>query len=175
MTSWTPRRPDRPAARRPVAGRRARDLALVGAALAASALAVTALGACRAAGAPGRVPTTAPDSSAASRTATSEEWRGRSVARPEELMVGRFPGVQVLSMPGQGIAVRIRGASSLRGSNDPLYVIDGMPHTPGPDGLLSINPNDIAKIQVLKDAAQLAEYGSRGANGVVVITTKRGP
>lgn len=158
-----------PRARHSTAPHRAGRRALAGAALAVTA--VTAVGACRA----GQARGAAPDPAAASRTATSEEWRGRSVARAEELMVGRFPGVQVMSAPGQGISVRIRGASSLRGGTEPLYVIDGMPYTPGPDGLLSINPSDIAKIQVLKDAAQLAEYGSRGGNGVVVITTKRGP
>lgn len=107
------------------------------------------------------------------QVATSRDWENQSTGRVEELFVGRFPGVQVYQAAG-GIQVRIRGATSLRGSNDPLYIIDGFPFTPGTDGLIAINPSDIAKIEVLKDAGQTAEYGSRGANGVVRITTKRG-
>ena len=109
----------------------------------------------------------------AGQVATSRDWENRSTGRVEELFVGRFPGVQVYQAAG-GIQVRIRGATSLRGSNDPLYIIDGFPFTPGTDGLITLNPSDIAKIEVLKDAGQIAEYGSRGANGVVRITTKRG-
>lgn len=108
----------------------------------------------------------------ATRTATADEWEGRGAGRVEELFAGRFPGVQVIRGPN-GIAVRIRGASSLNGSNDPLYVIDGFPIETGPDGLISLNPDDIARIEVLKDASSIAQYGVRGANGVVLITTKR--
>jgi TonB-dependent SusC/RagA subfamily outer membrane receptor len=108
------------------------------------------------------------------RTATSSEWSGRNVGRAEELLAGRFPGVRVLNVPGQGISVSIRGASTFTGSTQPLYVVDGVPYATDGNGLLSINPNDIAKIEVLKDAARLAEYGVRGANGVVLIATKRG-
>ena len=80
-----------------------------------------------------------------------------------------------MQAPGGGIAVRIRGASSFNGSNEPLYVLDGFPMTPGPGGALTgINPYDIASIDVLKDAASTAIYGSRGANGVILIETKRG-
>jgi TonB-dependent SusC/RagA subfamily outer membrane receptor len=107
------------------------------------------------------------------QSATARDWEGRNVARVEELFVGRFPGVQVYQAAG-GIQVRIRGGTSLRGSNEPLYVVDGFPFEAGPNGLLALNPSDIAKIEVLKDAGQLGEYGSRGANGVVRITTKRG-
>jgi TonB-dependent SusC/RagA subfamily outer membrane receptor len=111
---------------------------------------------------------------AGSQSSTSGEWQGRSAARVEELFQGRFAGVRVYEAPG-GIMVRIRGGSgSINGSNDPLYVLDGFPYSPGPDGLVSLNPGDIAKIEVLKDATSMAEYGVRGANGVVKITTKRG-
>ena len=90
-------------------------------------------------------------------------------------MAGRFAGVEVLRVRG-GIAVRIRGATSTMGSNEPLYVIDGMAVEPGPGGaLVGINPHDIAKIRVLKDIGSTSFYGMRGANGVVVITTKRAP
>jgi len=114
------------------------------------------------------------DSTAASPvgSATSAEWQGRTVTRTEELFVGRFPGVQVYQMPG-GLAVRIRGQNSVLGNNEPLYVIDGVPLEPSPNGLLTLNPSDIAKIQVLKDISSTAIYGVRGANGVILITTKR--
>lgn len=88
--------------------------------------------------------------------------------------MGRFPGVWVTRTPDGGIAIRIRGATSFRGGTEPLYVLDGIPIQPGPGGGLSgINPYDIASIEVLKDAASTAMYGVRGANGVIVIKTKR--
>ncbi|MBB4634006.1 TonB-dependent receptor plug domain-containing protein [Longimicrobium terrae] len=99
---------------------------------------------------------------------------GRPVARAEELMAGRFSGVQVIQMPNGEIAVRVRGRSSFLGSGDPLFVVDGTPMDPGPGGaLLGINPADIVDIQVLRDISSLAEYGVRGANGVILITTRR--
>ena len=94
----------------------------------------------------------------------------RPVARAEELFAGRFPGVNVYQASG-GLIVRVRNSST---GGDPLYVIDGFPRAPGTGGLIDINPNDIAKIEVLKDAVSMAEYGSRGGNGIVKITTKRG-
>ncbi|WP_439489052.1 SusC/RagA family TonB-linked outer membrane protein [Algoriphagus sp.] len=87
---------------------------------------------------------------------------------------GRAPGVQVIQnngAPGGGVSVRIRGANSIQGDNDPLYVIDGFPFSGNPTNL---NNADIASIEVLKDASATAIYGSRGANGVVLITTKSG-
>jgi TonB-dependent SusC/RagA subfamily outer membrane receptor len=73
-----------------------------------------------------------------------------------------------------GISVRIRGTTSFYGSNEPLYVIDGMTIQPGPNGSLTgINPYDIESIKVLKDPAETALYGMRGANGVIVIKTKK--
>ena len=130
--------------------------------------------ACASAGTTTQRPHVPGDSTAASPvgSASSEEWQGRTVTRAEELFVGRFPGVQVYQMPG-GLAVRIRGQSSVLGSNEPLYVVDGVPLEPSPNGLLTINPSDIAKIQVLKDISSTAIYGVRGANGVILITTKR--
>src|SRR5205814_6693821 len=72
-----------------------------------------------------------------------------------------------------GIAVRIRGNSSINGNLEPLYVIDGLVIQPGPGGaLVGINPHDIASIEVLKDAASLSYYGVRAANGVILIKTK---
>jgi TonB-dependent SusC/RagA subfamily outer membrane receptor len=107
-----------------------------------------------------------------SDAADDSEWSGSGVTRVEELFVGRFPGVQVFQTP-QGISVRIRGTTSVRGSNEPLYVIDGFPIDAGPGGLVALNPADVARIEVLKDAGSTAQYGIRGANGVVLITAKR--
>jgi TonB-dependent SusC/RagA subfamily outer membrane receptor len=92
----------------------------------------------------------------------------------EQVLMGRFPGVMVTRTPTGGVSVRIRGTTSIHGSNEPLYVIDGVEIQSGPGGSLSgINPHDIASIQVLKDPAETALYGVRGANGVLVIKTKR--
>jgi TonB-linked SusC/RagA family outer membrane protein len=87
---------------------------------------------------------------------------------------GRVPGVDIAptsNAPGAALQVRVRGTRSLTASNDPLYVLDGIPLS---GGLQDINPNDIASLEVLKDASATAIYGSRGANGVVLITTKQG-
>ena len=91
----------------------------------------------------------------------------------EELFAGRFPGVEVLRVPSGGISIRIRGASTLMGSSEPLYIIDGAKVQSGPGGLLFLDPGDISKIEVLKDIGSTAIYGSEGANGVILITTKR--
>lgn len=91
------------------------------------------------------------------------------------LLQGRVAGLQVISSsqdPGAGSTIRLRGESSLRGSNAPLVVVDGFPM--GDAGnLMQINPNDIESVEVLKDASASAIYGSRGANGVIVITTRK--
>ena len=103
------------------------------------------------------------------------------VVSVEQAIQGRMAGVQVQQtsgQPGAGISVRVRGVSSIAGGNEPLYVIDGLPQfnddVRGVNGLATINPSDIESIEVLKDAAATAIYGSRGANGVVMITTKSG-
>jgi TonB-linked SusC/RagA family outer membrane protein len=94
----------------------------------------------------------------------------------DQLLQGKVAGVQVIvpsGEPGAGATVRIRGSSSINGSNSPLLVVDGFPW--GDAGnLKQINPDDIASIEVLKDASSAAIYGSRGANGVILVTTKRG-
>jgi TonB-linked SusC/RagA family outer membrane protein len=90
----------------------------------------------------------------------------------DQAIQGRLAGVQVTQNsgePGGGVSLRIRGASSINGSNEPLYVVDGVQYSE----INAINPNDIEKIDVLKDGAA-AIYGARGANGVVLITTKKG-
>src|SRR5205823_4796940 len=86
---------------------------------------------------------------------------------------GRVAGVDIQTTgqkPGDGVRVRVRGARSIKAGNDPLYVVDGIPAA----GVSDLNPNDIASIEVLKDASATAIYGSRGANGVVLITTRQG-
>ncbi|GAC1516248.1 MAG: TonB-dependent receptor [Gemmatimonadaceae bacterium] len=89
-------------------------------------------------------------------------------------LVGRVPGVQVVSnlgTPGASATVRIRGTNSISANNNPLYVVDGIPLS---TALNSVDPNNIESLQILKDASATAIYGARGANGVVLITTKRG-
>ncbi|MFL9484039.1 SusC/RagA family TonB-linked outer membrane protein [Chitinophagaceae bacterium LWZ2-11] len=110
----------------------------------------------------------------------------KPIARVDQAMIGQMPGVQIVQqtgMPGAGFSIQVRGAGSITAGKEPLYVIDGFPldvvsqnsaggFTANP--LNNINPNDIESLQVLKDAAAAAIYGSRAANGVVLITTKRG-
>jgi TonB-dependent SusC/RagA subfamily outer membrane receptor len=97
------------------------------------------------------------------------------VARVEELLMGRVPGLQVLPGRGGRYTLRLRGATSLLGNNEPLLVIDDVPVTGAPgDALAGLSPQDIARIDVLKGASA-AIYGVRGANGVIIITTKRAP
>ncbi len=117
----------------------------------------------------------APEPSPPGEPAVTAEDIERAPGKPiEELLMSRFPGVQVTRAPDGSIAVRIRGATSIHGSNEPLYVIDGVPIRPGPEGaLFGINPYDIESIEVLTDPASMTMYGVRGANGVIVITTKR--
>lgn len=94
------------------------------------------------------------------------------VPNPIQALQGRAAGVVVTNnngAPNGNLTVRIRGSNSIRGVNDPLYIIDGMPSNPS-----SINSLDIESVEILKDASATAIYGSRGANGVVLITTKRG-
>jgi TonB-dependent SusC/RagA subfamily outer membrane receptor len=91
-----------------------------------------------------------------------------------EAIKGRVAGVDIVSTgykPGDGVRVRIRGQRSLKASNDPLYVLDGIPMA---GGIGDLNPADIESIEVLKDASATAIYGSRGANGVVRVTSKKG-
>ncbi len=104
----------------------------------------------------------------------SDELNAFPTSNVLQSLSGRAAGVQVIQnngAPGGGVSVRIRGANSIQGDNDPLYVIDGFPFSGNPTNL---NNSDIASIEILKDASSTAIYGSRGANGVVLITTKNG-
>ncbi|WP_158600396.1 SusC/RagA family TonB-linked outer membrane protein [Fibrisoma montanum] len=127
-------------------------------------------------------------------TVKADEIRQMPTVSLEQGLQGRAAGIQVTqasSAPGGGISVRIRGGNSINGGNEPLYVVDGFPiynnndeanpsggrlggYRTSPNALASLNPNDIESIEVLKDASATAVYGSRGANGVVLITTRRG-
>lgn len=105
---------------------------------------------------------------------SDEQLRDVPVANVGQALQGRAAGITVSSngtAPGQAPTIRIRGNRSLSGSNDPLLVVDGVPY----DGSLNdLNPDDITSLEVLKDASSTAIYGARGANGVILITTKRG-
>ena len=113
---------------------------------------------------------------------TPREFNTGRIISPEQLITSKIAGVQVVESnePGGGIAIRVRGGTSVNASNDPLYVVDGVPLTvgggtsAGRNPLNFLNPQDIDNITVLKDASATAIYGSRGANGVVLITTRSG-
>ncbi len=107
---------------------------------------------------------------------STEAIQNQPVARVDQTLQGRAAGVEVTSnngAPGAGATIRIRGASSINGNNNPLFVIDGFIVGSGFD-LNTLNSNDIESIQVLKDATALSIYGTRGAAGVILITTKNG-
>ena len=109
------------------------------------------------------------------RTAvTSEDIDRNPNVSLEELMATKFPGVAVSRTANGALSIRIRGSNSFMSSGEPLFVLDGIPLQPNPDGSLTgIVPQDIQSIEVLKDAPATSMYGVRGANGVVLITTKR--
>lgn len=118
--------------------------------------------------------------------------QGPAITAPDQLLQNKVAGLEVTNtsgQPGAATTVKIRGNSSIRAGNNPLYVVDGVPldggsarpdlgaafgNTPASNPLLFIDPNNIAQIDVLKDASSAAIYGSRGANGVIMITTKKG-
>jgi TonB-linked SusC/RagA family outer membrane protein len=108
------------------------------------------------------------------KTVDTKALEKRTVTNVTKALDGAVPGVQATSgggQPGSGSDIRIRGFGSINASNSPLYVVDGIPY----DGNVNaINPDDIASVSVLKDASASALYGARGANGVIIITTKRG-
>ena len=107
----------------------------------------------------------------------TDDLARRPITSASGALQGKAAGVQVIQpngSPGQGMVVRVRGASSISSSNDPLYVVDGVPVGEGNYAIAYLSPNEIESMQVLKDASSTAIYGSRGANGVILITTKRG-
>lgn len=112
----------------------------------------------------------------------TKDFQKGSISTPEQMLSGKVSGVAITSnsgQPGSGSTIRIRGGSSLNASNDPLFVIDGVPLENGgvsgaSNPLSFINPNDIESFTVLKDASAAAIYGARASNGVIIITTKKG-
>ncbi|MDG1195805.1 MAG: SusC/RagA family TonB-linked outer membrane protein [Polaribacter sp.] len=124
--------------------------------------------------------TTIRDATGSVEAITEKKFTKGNIVTPENLLSGRVAGVNITTSgaPGSGSQIRIRGGSSLNASNDPLIVVDGLPMSGTAGGsrgvLATINPNDIASFSILKDASATAIYGSRGANGVIIITTKKG-
>lgn len=112
------------------------------------------------------------DITGAVASVSSKQFKDQPVKRVSDILQGRTSGVAVTNLdglPGGGVKIRVRGTTSINTGNDPLYVVDGIVA-----GGLDVNPADIQSIEVLKDASATAIYGSRGANGVVLITTKKG-
>lgn len=108
------------------------------------------------------------------KVVTGEDLNRKSVSNVSQALAGEVAGVRIINtsgQPGTEATIRIRGLGSVNGNRSPLYVVDGVPFT---GSLNSINPGDIASITVLKDAAATAIYGSRGSNGVIVVTTRTG-
>ncbi|TDI68077.1 MAG: SusC/RagA family TonB-linked outer membrane protein [Bacteroidetes bacterium] len=137
--------------------------------------------------------TTIKDATGAVASVSSKDFNRGVIVSVEQLIQGKLAGVQITQSsgePGAGIDIRIRGANSIRSNNNPLFVVDGIPlhganttaegsdvgfgSSSAKNPLNFLNPNDIESISVLKDASATAIYGSRGANGVVIITTKSG-
>ncbi|HWB28379.1 MAG TPA: TonB-dependent receptor [Chitinophagaceae bacterium] len=114
-------------------------------------------------------------------TVSSKSVENQQLASFDQAIAGQAAGVQVSQVtgtPGGGVSIRVRGTGSISAGNEPLYVVDGFPiegsYARDLNPLATLNPNDIESIQILKDASSAAIYGSRGSNGVVIITTKRG-
>ena len=134
----------------------------------------------------------AKDATGSVASITTKDFNKGVISSPEQLIQGRTPGVTItpaIGEPGAAATINIRGSASIRGNQEPLYVVDGVPVTSGgtlgtssgvegsstpKNPLIFLNPNDIESITILKDASSAAIYGSRGANGVVLITTKHG-
>jgi iron complex outermembrane receptor protein len=122
------------------------------------------------------------DLTGAATVITEKNFLQGSLATPEQLIMGKVAGLKVTSndgAPGSGSTLRLRGGTSINASNDPLIVIDGVPIDNGgiagaANPLSLVNPNDIASFVILKDASATAIYGARAANGVILITTKKG-
>lgn len=116
------------------------------------------------------------DLTTAVSTVSNEDMKLRPVTEASGFIQGKVAGVtvqQTSGLPGSGMTVRVRGASSIASSNDPLYVVDGVPVGTGNYAIAYLSPQDIETMQILKDASSAAIYGSRAANGVVLITTKQ--
>ena len=155
-----------------IAGKTSIDVSMVVANLVLSEVVVTGYGSVR-----------RKDLTGSIATVGTKDFVKGPLTSPEQLINGKVAGVQITTgggAPGAGSRIRVRGTSSLSGSNDPLIIIDGVPldQQSGISGaanpLALINPNDIETFNILKDASATAIYGSRATNGVIIITTKKG-
>lgn len=113
------------------------------------------------------------DVTTAVSSASGEKMRSNSPRTVADMLVGRFPGVEVRQLANGAASIRIRGSRSFRSSEEPLIVVDGIPQVNGGQSLMDLSPRDVESIEVLKDAAASAVYGSRGANGVILISTRK--
>jgi len=113
------------------------------------------------------------DVTTAVNSASGDKMRSNSPRTVADMLVGRFPGVEVRQLANGTTSIRIRGSRSFRSSEEPLIVVDGIPQTSGSHALMDLSPRDVESIEVLKDAAAASAFGSRGANGVILISTRR--
>ena len=152
----------------------------------AFACAALALAACRSAPDAPQLPTPSPtavqvgygaqerrDVNGAVSSASGDKLRESSPRTVADMLVGRFPGVEVRQLANGSASIRIRGSRSFRSNEEPLIVVDGIPQQSGAQALMDMSPRDVESIEVLKDAAASAVFGSRGANGVILISTRR--
>lgn len=120
--------------------------------------------------------TTQENVTAAQETVKAEEFNQGAIVSPGQQLAGKAAGVQVVApsgRPGDGPVIRVRAGSTLSATQDPLYVVDGVPLDQGNANLNTLNPNDIESYTILKDASATAIYGNRASNGVILITTKK--
>ena len=113
------------------------------------------------------------DVTTAVSSASGEKMRSNSPRTVADMLVGRFPGVEVRQLANGTTSIRIRGSRSFRSTEEPLIVVDGIPQNNGGTALMDLSPRDVQSIEVLKDAAATSVFGSRGANGVILISTRR--
>ena len=113
------------------------------------------------------------DVNTAVNSASGEKMRSNSPRTVADMLVGRFPGVEVRQLPNGVASIRIRGSRSFRSNEEPLIVVDGIPQHGGSRSLMDLSPRDVESIEVLKDAAATGVFGSRGANGVILVSTRR--
>jgi TonB-dependent SusC/RagA subfamily outer membrane receptor len=113
------------------------------------------------------------DVNTAVNSASGEKMRKNSPRTVADMLVGRFPGVEVRTLSNGSATIRIRGTRSFRSAEEPLIVVDGIPQHGGAQTLMDMSPRDVESIEVLKDAAASSVYGARGANGVILIATRK--
>jgi TonB-dependent starch-binding outer membrane protein SusC len=113
------------------------------------------------------------DVNTAVSSASGDKMRSNSPRTVTDMLVGRFPGVEVRQLPNGSATIRIRGTRSFRSNEEPLIVVDGIPQHGGAQVLMDLSPRDVESIEVLKDGAATSVFGSRGSNGVILVSTRR--